>query len=351
MVRRKSTLIGLGYLGYNRLMVDEAEILVKAGKGGDGVVHFLRMKFMPKGGPDGGDGGHGGDVYILADENLNTLKDFRHKQEFYAEDGENGSGNRSTGKDGKDIEIKMPVGTIVYVEKQGKYKKLLDLNEPGMRIRIARGSRGGKGNDHFKSATNQTPMEAEKARETYPRKLRLELKLLADIGLVGMPNAGKSTLLSVLTKATPKIANYPFTTLEPNLGVMELKKKSYVIADIPGLIEGASSGKGLGDEFLRHVDRTKLLVHLVSCADDGVILSKDDIYKNYEIIRNELGSHSKRLLRKKELVVVTKIDQIDKNAIAEIKAYFEQKGISPIFISGVTHLGLDELIKQISYKI
>lgn len=328
-------------------MVDRAEIIVRAGKGGDGIVHFLRAKYQPKGGPDGGDGGRGGAVYFVVDPNLNTLRDFRMHQVFEAEDGGNGMGQLMSGKHGKTIDIHVPLGTVVHEVKDGETRVILDLSEEGRRVRVARGGRGGIGNDHFKSATNQTPMYAVKGEPGQERHLILELKLLADVGLIGLPNAGKSTLLSVITSATPKIANYPFTTLEPNLGVLRVLDKSIVIADIPGLIEGASEGKGLGDDFLRHVERTRMLVHLIAAEEQGNILSKEEIWDRYQVIRKELSNYNETLKYKPEIVVISKIDQVDNDWFDAVKKLFEQKKIAVLGLSAVTHKGLDELIAKL----
>lgn len=331
-------------IGY---MVDRAEIIVRSGKGGDGIIHFLRAKYQPKGGPDGGDGGRGGPVYLVVDPNMNTLRDFRQKQVFEAENGEAGKGAKMHGKNAPVLEIRVPQGTVVWEVKDEQKWQILDLDEPDKRVRVARGGQGGRGNDHFKSATNQTPMEAEKGEPGQERTLILELKLLADVGLIGLPNAGKSTLLSVITSATPKIANYPFTTLEPNLGVLTVGKKNVVVADIPGLIEGASEGKGLGDDFLRHVERTKLLVHLIASEEQGVKLEPEEILNRYEVIRNELKSYSERMMDKKEIVVVSKIDQVNEDWYEAVKKIFGQRKIATMGLSSVTHKGLPELIKKI----
>jgi GTPase len=328
-------------------MVDRAEIIVRAGKGGDGIVHFLRAKYQPKGGPDGGDGGRGGAVYFVVDPNLNTLRDFRMHQVFEAGDGGAGQGQLMSGKNGETIDIHVPLGTVVHEVKDGETRVILDLSEPGRRVRVARGGRGGIGNDHFKSSTNQTPMYAIKGEAGQERHLILELKLLADVGLIGLPNAGKSTLLSVITSATPKIANYPFTTLEPNLGVLRVLDKSIVIADIPGLIEGASEGKGLGDDFLRHVERTRMLVHLIAAEEQGNVLSKEEVLDRYEVIRKELSNYNETLKYKPEIVVISKIDQVDNDWFEAVKEHFEQKRIPVLGLSAVTHKGLEELIEKL----
>jgi GTP-binding protein len=321
-------------------MIDKAVIIIKAGNGGDGAVSFRREKFVPKGGPDGGDGGNGGDVYLQTDENVNTLIDFHYLKHYEAEDGKRGMGAKKSGHAGEDIIIKVPVGTTVNGE--------IDLNLPKTKYLIARGGKGGKGNWRFRSSTNTTPREAEDGTPGEEKELVLELKLIADVGLIGMPNAGKSTLLSVLTKARPKIADYPFTTLEPNLGVMADLKTSVVIADIPGLIEGASEGRGLGDEFLRHVERTKVLLHLI--APDLMKITKtmpEIIWENYQTIRAELGGYDKELLSKKEIVVLTQIDLLSESDVLEIVEYFKKKKIKIRPISAAVGKGIEELKKEI----
>lgn len=325
-------------------MVDFVEIKIKAGDGGDGIVHFLREKYKPKGGPDGGDGGRGGSVYFEVDKNLNTLRDFAHQKEFEAENGESGGGNKRSGKAGRDLVIKVPRGTVV---KFLKSEEEIDLEDEGVKILAAKGGSGGRGNWHFRGPSNQVPREFEEGEPGEEYDLVLELKLLADIGLIGMPNAGKSTLLSVLTKAKPKIADYPFTTLEPNLGVLEFgrgaKRKSLVIADIPGLVEGANEGKGLGDVFLRHVERTKLLVHVVAPE-----LGEEDrlggMLERYRVIREELGAFSEKLMKKKEIVVINKIDLLSEDEVKEIVQGFEEEvGEEVLAVSAATLNGIEEL--------
>ncbi len=284
------------------MFVDEAVITVSAGNGGPGCVSFRREKYIPKGGPDGGNGGRGGDVVMAADENVNTLYDFAHNHHWKAQHGEQGKGSQMSGLDGKDCVIKVPPGTMVYDEASGEL--LHDLG-PGMSAVIAKGGRGGKGNEHFKTSTNQTPRKAEPGEPGETRRLKLELRLIADVGFVGMPNAGKSTLLAALTRATPKIADYPFTTLTPQLGIAELDgTRRLVLADIPGLIEGAAAGGGLGHEFLRHIERTKVLVHLLDIAPPDGSKPSD----NYRKIRAELAGYSQALADKPELIVLNKVD-------------------------------------------
>jgi len=321
-------------------MVDSAKILVKAGDGGDGIVHFRREKYKPRGGPDGGDGGKGGDVYIETDKNLSTLSDFAHKKRFEAENGQNGMGALKSGKAGEDLVIKVPVGTVVRFDDD----RVLDMDKAGMKELVAKGGKGGRGNWRFRSSVNQAPREVEEGEKGEGFELDLELKLLADVGLVGLPNAGKSTLLSVLTKARPKIADYEFTTLEPNLGVMEVEERSLVLADIPGLIEGASKGKGLGIQFLKHVERTSVLVHLLT-----IDLEADDlkVWEGYETIRKELKDFGAGLEEKKEIVVLNKIDLLDKDQVEMVVKLFAKKGIEVLPISCGTLLGIGDLKKRV----
>lgn len=330
-------------------MIDKATIVVKAGNGGDGAVSFRREKFIPKGGPDGGDGGHGGSLFLETDENTNTLIDFHYMKRYEAENGKRGMGAKKSGRAGEDLTVRVPVGTTVsYFDDEG-VSHLLDLDKAKMRLLIARGGKGGRGNWRFRSATNTTPREAEDGEAGEEKELSLELKLLADVGLVGMPNAGKSTLLSVLTKATPKIADYPFTTIEPNLGVLEVAKgQTVVIADIPGLIEGASQGRGLGGDFLRHVERTKVLVHLV--APDLMRVGEtmaQAVYENYRIIRKELKEHDPKLAAKKEIVVLTKTDVLSEEEVGEMVAYFKKKRVKLLPVSAAVGKGVVELKREI----
>ena len=312
-------------------MIDYAKIEVKAGPGGRGKVGWRQDKFVRKGGPDGGNGGDGGSVYLEVDPNLNTLKNFQFQKKFAAAPGQMGGDNRRTGRGAEDLIIKVPLGTVVRFSDLGS--KIYDLTSSGQRLLIARGGHGGRGNWAFRSPTLTTPKFADPGEPGETKTLALELKLLADVGLIGLPNAGKSTLLSVLTKATPKIADYPFTTLEPNLGVMNLTSKIYdlrsmVIADIPGLIEGASQGKGLGIEFLRHVERCRALVHLLDSTSKTLTA-------DYQQVRNELGQYSPKLLEKPEIIVLTKIDLLPKNKIPKFK--------KAIPVSAASHKNLDQL--------
>lgn len=331
-------------------MVDLAVIKIKAGNGGNGMVHFLTSKHQPKGGPDGGDGGDGGSVVLKTDENLNTLSDFRYRKKFEADKGADGFLKKMSGKKAEDLVIKLPVGTLVKWTGEDGTEKVIDLDEKGRILIIARGGKGGRGNWHFRSATNQTPKEAEKGTLGEEKELTLELKLLADVGLIGLPNAGKSTLLSVLTKAHPVIADYPFTTLEPNLGVFDIEgkeRKSVVIADIPGLIEGASEGKGLGDDFLRHVERTTCLIHLIA---GGMGKSGKDLLNDYQIVRKELGSYSKELLKKEELVLISKTDVMSEEEKEEAKKEFAKKKIKVELISSVTGDGVETIKRWLMEK-
>jgi len=279
--------------------LDQAKILVKAGYGGSGSASFRREKFVEYGGPDGGDGGDGGSVIIVAEENLNTLIDFRFQQHFKAERGQNGMGKKKTGKGGEDLILKVPVGTQVFEEDNNTL--IEDLKVEGQKVIIAKGGKKGLGNVRFKSSTNRAPRKKTNGSEGESFWIWLQLKVIADIGIIGMPNAGKSSLLSALTKAKPKIANYPFTTLNPNLGVASYNDKEVTIADIPGLIEGAHEGIGLGDKFLRHVERCKSLIHLID-------ITNEDILENYLKVRKELSKYSKNLLKKKEIIVFNKMD-------------------------------------------
>jgi GTP-binding protein len=319
------------------VFIDRAEIFVRGGKGGHGCVSFRREKYIPKGGPDGGDGGKGGDVYLLADPSVNTLLDFTGRHHWIAEDGKAGRGKTQTGRSGSDCVIRVPPGTLIYDRDTGRLLK--DLDTPDMKICIAAGGRGGKGNQHFATSRFQTPRFAQPGEDPEERWLRLELKLIADVGLVGLPNAGKSTLLARTTQARPKIADYPFTTIEPQLGIVELPGfHRFVMADIPGLIEGAHEGVGLGDDFLRHIERTRVIVHLI---DVYPIVETPTPAQAYHIIRNELQKYSQTLAAKPELVVANKIDLADNlDGVDELR---EALGCEVLAISAVTGFGLTEL--------
>ena len=315
------------------MFIDYAEIHIRAGKGGDGCISFRREKFIPKGGPDGGDGGRGGNVVIQADENLHTLQDIVHHRIFRADSGGKGQGGNMTGKDAEDIVILVPVGTIV--KSLETEEVLADLVEKGQRFVAAKGGKGGKGNWRFRTPTNRTPRHAEPGEAGEDGRIGLELKVLADVGLVGFPNAGKSTLLASVSAAKPKIANYPFTTLTPNLGIVKLADfKSLVLADIPGLIEGAHEGKGLGIQFLKHIERTKVLAFLID-------VQSEDYEKEYATLKQELRSFNKELLKRKRIVILTKLDTTDKPP----KKTKMKDGTSVYMISSVAHLGLEKLVK------
>src|SRR5437016_5037335 len=323
------------------MFVDEANIHVKAGDGGNGCVSFRREKYVPKGGPDGGDGGNGGSVIFIADPNKNTLLDFAGRHHWRAPKGEAGMGKKMYGKSGDDLLIPVPLGTLVRdIDHQ---ILLADLTEAGKPVVIAQGGKGGRGNWHFKSSTNQAPRYAEPGTKGQERNLKLELKLIADVGLVGMPNAGKSTLLSSISAARPKIADYPFTTLEPQLGIVELTgDRRMVFADIPGLIEGAQHGAGLGHAFLRHIERTKIIVHLL----DLYPLDGSDPAENYRKIRGELEAFSPELAHKREVVAANKMDlAVDSDALEKLRADLPQQQIFPI--SGVSRQGVEPLLEQI----
>jgi len=318
------------------MFIDQAKICVKAGNGGHGCLSFRRERFIPKGGPDGGDGGKGGDVYFEAAENLDTLLDFAGKHHWKAENGRPGAGANKHGANGHDLVIRVPPGTLIYDTDLDLL--LQDLETPGMRVRVCRGGRGGRGNKAFATPTNQTPRYAERGKPGQQRNIRLELKLIADVGLVGMPNAGKSTLISRCSAARPKIADYPFTTTEPVLGIVELSDfRRFVMADIPGLIEGAHTGAGLGHEFLRHIERTTILAHVIDIMPpDG-----SDPLENYHTIRRELEKYSKILLEKYELIVANKIDLDPDGTALEKLAQRLKKKVHPI--SAVTGRGIREL--------
>jgi GTP-binding protein len=321
------------------MFIDEVRILVKAGDGGNGCLAFRREKYVPRGGPSGGDGGHGGDVILVADEHENTLLKFRFNPEHKAERGRHGEGSNRTGADGASLDVDVPVGTVVYDEATGD--RLYDFTESGQRFMVARGGRGGKGNARFATATHQAPTEHQPGRPGQEKRLRLELKLLADVGLVGFPNAGKSTLISRISAARPKIADYPFTTLEPNLGVVQLPGyRSFVVADIPGLIEGAHLGHGLGIQFLRHIERTRLLAHLVDVSEG----SGRDPVEDFETVMRELASFSDDLAAKPMIIVATKMDVAqDPTRIASLRKLAEERGLACFEISSATGLGIEAL--------
>ena len=320
--------------------VDYVKIYCRSGKGGRGSSHFRREKYIPKGGPDGGDGGRGGHIYLRGNRNYWTLLHLKFERHIMATNGESGSAKRSSGKDGQDRVIEVPCGTVVYDAETGEY--ICDVTEDGQQVMLLKGGRGGLGNVNFKSATNQAPRYSQPGEPAQERTVILQLKLLADVGLVGFPNAGKSTLLSVVSAAKPKIANYPFTTLEPNLGIVSYRdNRSFLMADIPGIIEGASEGKGLGLRFLRHIERNSLLLFMVP-ADT------DDIRKEYEILSNELAQYNPDLLDKPRVLAITKSDLLDEELIEALSEDLPE-GIPHIFISAVAQLGITEL-KDLLWK-
>jgi len=326
------------------MFIDEVKIWVKAGDGGNGCLSFRREKFVPKGGPDGGDGGTGGSVYFQAVENLDTLIDFAGKHHWQAQNGRPGSGKNKHGADGQDLIIPVPPGTLIYDVDLNLLLK--DLNEIAMKVRICRGGRGGKGNKAFATSTNQAPRITTTGKKGQERNIRLELKLIADVGLVGMPNAGKSTLISRCSAARPKIADYPFTTTEPVLGIVELSDfRRFVMADIPGLIEGAHNGAGLGYEFLKHIERTRIIVHIL----DIMPTVGSDAVENYKAIRRELQQYSKDLAQKTEVIVANKIDLDPDGKIVEVLKKKLNKKIYPI--SAVTGAGIKELSELLWQKV
>jgi GTPase len=319
--------------------LDQAKIFVKAGNGGSGSASFRREKFVEFGGPDGGDGGDGGSVILVSEANLNTLIDFRFKQHFKAERGQNGMGKKKTGKTGKDLILKVPVGTQVFEEDNNTL--IEDLKTINQKIILARGGRRGLGNVRFKSSTNRAPRKKTDGSEGESFWIYLQLKVIADIGIIGMPNAGKSSLLAKLTQAKPKIANYPFTTINPNLGVASYSDKEITLADIPGLIEGAHEGIGLGDKFLRHIERCKSLIHLIDITEENTL-------ENYLKIREELSKYSKKLLKKKEIIIFNKIDISTTNDIMEKTNFFKKKVKKNIYkISAVQNKGIENIKKML----
>jgi GTP-binding protein len=335
------------------MFVDEAKISVKAGDGGNGCVAFRREKYVPRGGPSGGDGGRGGSIYLEANPNDNTLLRYRYNREFKADRGRHGEGSNCTGVSGDDTILKVPVGTLVF-DATGNVL-LADLKRPGQRLLVAQGGRGGRGNQHFAKPWHQAPREKEEGEPGEERNLRLELKLLADVGLVGFPNAGKSTLISVISAARPKIANYPFTTLEPNLGVVNADGgtgghgtelgRTFVVADLPGLIEGASQGAGLGIRFLRHVERTRLLVHLIDTSDTAEM----DPVNAFRIIESELGAFSQTLIDKPMIVVATKLDATtDLSKLEKLRKSCEKNALEFHAISAATGEGVKEFVRGIA---
>ena len=331
------------------MFADRAKIFIRSGKGGDGHVSFRRELYVPNGGPDGGDGGRGGDVIFEVDKGLNTLQDFRHKRKFAAKDGEPGGKRRCHGADADDIVLKVPEGTVIKEAESDKV--IADMSGENRRQVVLKGGRGGLGNQHFATATMQIPKYAQPGQPAQELWIKLELKVIADVGLIGFPNVGKSTFLSRVTNAQPKIANYHFTTLNPNLGVVDLgEARGFVIADIPGLIEGASEGVGLGHEFLRHIERTKMMIHVVDAAGSEGRDPVEDVYK----INQELEAYNPNIASRPQVIAANKTDLIyegDENPVDRLKTEFEPKGIKVFPISGVSGQGMKELLYYVSGQL
>lgn len=323
------------------MFIDKVTVNIKAGNGGDGYVSFRNEKFIDKGGPDGGDGGDGGDVVVIASDNQNTLATYRYDKRVFADDGKAGFKRRQHGRSAVDLEVKLPVGTVV-TDEEGFVRA--DLREKGQRVVIARGGKGGFGNAHFVSSTRQAPRFAEKGEEGDAFTAVFELKMIAEVGIIGLPNAGKSTFLAATTNAKPEIANYPFTTLVPNLGVVDLENElSMLMADIPGLIEGASEGRGLGDDFLRHIERTSVLVHCIDAYSD-------DVARDYKVIRSELEKYSAELAKRPEVILITKIEGLDDEVIkmqTELLSKVLKKSTRVFPISALAHIGVKEALWEI----
>ncbi len=326
------------------MISDEVTIKVSGGKGGDGFVSFRREKFVPKGGPDGGDGGRGGDIIFEVDAATHTLSYYAGKKVFRAQDGKSGGKKRQTGKSGSDLHLRVPPGTAIY-QINGQDRQVADLISLDQTMTIAKGGIGGWGNVHFATATHQTPTEANPGQEGQKLTIRLELKLIADVGIIGMPNAGKSTLLSHISHAKPKIADYPFTTTTAQLGMVKHHEHTFIVAEIPGLIKDAAKGRGLGYDFLRHAERTRLLIHLIDSLEDAP-------FKNYQIIRQELTNYQRPLADKEELIVINKSDSLDKSRLTKIMACFKAKIHQPVYlISAATGEGISELLNVIVQKL
>lgn len=322
------------------MFIDFVQIEIKSGDGGDGAVAFRREKYVPKGGPSGGNGGKGGDVVFLAQSDLSTLLDFKYKRKYFAQDGKPGGSALKDGKSGEDVIIKVPVGTVV--KDAETEETLCDLSEANQKIVLAKGGKGGKGNSNFATPTRKTPRFAESGNQGVYKKIILELKLIADVGLVGFPNAGKSTLISKISAAKPKIADYPFTTLEPNLGIVKYKDfKTFTVADIPGIIEGAHQGKGLGIRFLRHIERTRIILFLIE-------ITSEDYQSDFNTLYNELKKYSKKLVDKKILVALSKADLVDKDAVSKLSKSKIKKIKDPLIIfSSATGYGIQNLLDQL----
>jgi GTP-binding protein len=337
-------------MGSKANFVDEVFIKVTSGAGGDGKVSMRRAKFEPMGGPDGGDGGRGGDIVLVADGNLRTLLDFRHRREIKAVRGAHGGTREKTGASGNAIEVRVPIGTEIYELDESDVPNkdedgvlIVDLTEADQRFVICRGGIGGKGNTRFKTSTRQTPRFATPGKPGETHSLRMTVKLLADVGFVGFPNAGKSTLLRQISQARPRVASYPFTTLVPSLGVVERGEQRIVAADIPGLIEGASDGAGLGDRFLRHIERTRVIVHLLDCG--AMIAEGRDLIKDYDAIRRELGRYREDLMERHEIVALNKVDVIhDEQDLLALEKALRERGLEPRRISGATGIGCSDLV-------
>jgi GTP-binding protein len=322
------------------MFIDEAKIHVQAGRGGRGCVSFRREKFVPRGGPDGGDGGKGGDIFLKASGKLNTLLDFRYRRHFKSERGQHGKGSNQTGRSAEDLWIDVPRGTVVRDAESGEI--LADLDQKDATVLVARGGRGGRGNAHYVTSSSQAPEYAQEGEEGEERSLELELKLLADAGLVGLPNAGKSTLLARISAAKPKIANYAFTTLAPLLGVVRLDDEtSMVVADIPGLIEGASEGHGLGLQFLRHIERTRIVLHLIDVSDE----QPEEPTERFKIIRKELAQYGHGINAKPQIIVATKLDVANEKRLKKLQSFAKRKKLPYVAISAVTGDGIDDLLK------
>ncbi|MEK6279928.1 MAG: GTPase ObgE [Acidobacteriota bacterium] len=329
------------------MFIDRVKIRVKGGRGGNGVTAFRREKFVPRGGPSGGDGGRGGDVWFVADESLNTLLHLRYNPEHFAERGRHGEGSNCSGREGEDLIVRVPVGTQIFDSTSGEF--FHDLAADDSRWLAAKGGRGGFGNSHFATSTNRAPRYHQSGSEGEERELQLELKLLADVGLVGFPNAGKSTFISTISAAKPKIADYPFTTLEPHLGVVDLGDfRTFVVADIPGLIEGAHQGAGLGDRFLRHVERTKILLHLVDVSST----SGREPVSDYRTVNRELKAYNPELANRPQIVVATKVDALDEpERLESLRQQAELDGLAFYAISSVTNKGTKELVAAVAARL